>query len=45
MQARNILLLIHVTVCILENANFSGKYNILPFKKCAEHQKLVHEIR
>ena len=25
------------TVCLLEIANFSGKYNILPFEKCAEH--------
>ena len=24
-------------VCILENLNFSGNYNILPFEKCAEH--------
>ena len=25
------------TVCILENAKFSEKYNILPLEKCAEH--------
>ena len=25
------------TVCILKTQNFSGKYNILPFEKCAEH--------
>ena len=27
------------TVCILLNANFQWKYNILPFEKCAEHEQ------
>ena len=26
------------TECILEKANFSGKYNFLAFEKCAEHK-------
>ena len=40
MQTRKILhacIVNTCTVCILEKAKFSRKYNILPFEKCAEH--------
>ena len=39
MQTRIIIIVNTCTVCILENAKkkISGKYNILPFEKCAEH--------
>ena len=37
MQSRTILLLIHVLFVYWKTQNFSGKYNILPLEKCAEH--------
>ena len=37
MQTRNILLCIHVLFVYWKTQNFSGKYIILPFEKCAEH--------
>ena len=37
MQTRQILLLIHVLFVYWKTQNFRGKYNILPFEKCAEH--------
>ena len=37
MQTRKILLWIHVLFVYWKTQNFSGKYNILPFEKCAEH--------
>ena len=32
------------TVCILENAKFQRKNNILPFEKCAEHYQLFMKL-
>ena len=37
MKTQEIFFVNTCTVCILETQNFSGKYNILPFEKCAEH--------
>ena len=37
MQTRKILLWIHVLFVYWKTQNFSRKYNILPFEKCAEH--------
>ena len=37
MQTRKILLGIHVLFVNWKTQNFRGKYNILPFEKCAEH--------
>ena len=37
MQTRKLLLWIHVLFVYGKTQNFSGKYNILPFEKCAEH--------
>ena len=32
------------TVCILDKQNVNGKYNFLPFEKCAEHQQYFMKI-
>ena len=37
MQTRKILLRIHVLFVYWKTQNFRGKYNVLPFEKCAEH--------
>ena len=37
MQTRKILLWIHVLNVYWKMQNFSGKYNFLPFEKCAEY--------
>ena len=37
MQTRKILLRLHILFVYWKTQNFSGKYNILPFEKCAEH--------
>ena len=37
MQTQNILLRIHVLFVYWKAQKLIGKYNILPFKKCAEH--------
>ena len=37
MQTRQLLLRIHVLFVYWKTQNYSGKYNILPFEKCAEH--------
>ena len=37
LQTRKILLCIHVLFVYWKTQNFSGKYNFLPFEKCAEH--------
>ena len=37
MQTGKILLCIHVQFVYGKTQNFSGKYNILPYEKCAEH--------
>ena len=37
MQKQKILLRIHVLSVYWKTQTFSGKYNFLPFEKCAEH--------
>ena len=37
MQTRKIVFRIHVFFVYVKTQNFSGKYNILPFEKWAEH--------
>ena len=37
MQTRYISLRTHVLFVYWKTQNFSGKYNILPFEKCADH--------
>ena len=44
MRTRKILLWIHVLFVYWKTQNFSWKYNILPFEKCAEHKQYFMKL-